>query len=190
VSFGLLYGMIEAPPDPRKRRVGTGTEKGWALMNSGALFGLSVLMNFVASGIVAKLYIWPRLRAMSREEALPPLVLVSTERALVESSKRRAEKPRAFRRSVLPRHGISGGPELSSRVTAFPAARSCPPAARSARVHSPASYRDWGWRRNEMRYSALPLGHRRMLLRTANLSAGWLTTSLRMSRGMPALGYC
>jgi hypothetical protein len=67
--------MIEAPPDPRKRRVGTGTEKGWALMNSGALFGLSVLMNFIASGIVAKLYIWPRLRAVSREEALLPLVM-------------------------------------------------------------------------------------------------------------------
>lgn len=44
-------------------------------MNSGALFGLSVLMNFVASGIVTKLYIWPRLREMSREEALLPLVV-------------------------------------------------------------------------------------------------------------------
>ena len=44
-------------------------------MTSGALFGLSVLMNFVASGIVTKLYIWPRLRVMSREEALLPLVV-------------------------------------------------------------------------------------------------------------------
>jgi hypothetical protein len=43
-------------------------------MTSGALFGLSVLMNFVASAIVAKLYVWPRLREMSREEALLPLV--------------------------------------------------------------------------------------------------------------------
>jgi hypothetical protein len=43
-------------------------------MTSGALFGLSVLMNFVASGVVAKLYVWPRLREMSREEALLPLV--------------------------------------------------------------------------------------------------------------------
>jgi hypothetical protein len=42
---------------------------------TGALFGLSVLMNFVASGIVTKLYIWPRLRVMSREEALLPLVV-------------------------------------------------------------------------------------------------------------------
>jgi len=44
-------------------------------MTSGALFGLSVLMNFVASGIVTKLYIWLRLRVMSREEALLPLVV-------------------------------------------------------------------------------------------------------------------
>jgi hypothetical protein len=32
-------------------------------------------MNFVASGIVTRLYIWPRLRAMRREEALLPLVM-------------------------------------------------------------------------------------------------------------------
>jgi hypothetical protein len=44
-------------------------------MTSGALFGLSVLMNFVAFGIVTKLYIWPRLHVMSREEALLPLVV-------------------------------------------------------------------------------------------------------------------
>jgi hypothetical protein len=44
-------------------------------MTSAALFGLSVLMNFVAFGIVTKLYIWPRLRVMSREEALLPLVV-------------------------------------------------------------------------------------------------------------------
>src|SRR5215831_18080771 len=46
-----------------------------ASMTSEALLGLSVLMNFVASGIVTRLYIWPRLRAMSREEALLPLVV-------------------------------------------------------------------------------------------------------------------
>jgi hypothetical protein len=39
-------------------------------MTSGALFGLSILINFVASGIVARLYLWPRLRGMRREEAL------------------------------------------------------------------------------------------------------------------------
>ena len=44
-------------------------------MNSGTLFGLSVLMNFVASGIVTKLYIWPWLRVMTREEALLPLMV-------------------------------------------------------------------------------------------------------------------
>ncbi len=45
-----------------------------------ALFGLSVLMSLVACGIVAKLYIWPRLRLMRREEALLPLVVPHTFR--------------------------------------------------------------------------------------------------------------
>jgi len=49
-------------------------------MSSEALFGLSVLMSFVAFGIVTKLYIWPRLRAMVREEALLPLVVPHTFR--------------------------------------------------------------------------------------------------------------
>jgi len=44
-------------------------------MNSGTLFGLSILMNFVASGIVTRLYIWPWLRVMTREEALLPLMV-------------------------------------------------------------------------------------------------------------------
>jgi hypothetical protein len=44
-------------------------------MTSEALLGLSVLMNFVASGIVTRPYIWPRLRVMRREEALLPLVV-------------------------------------------------------------------------------------------------------------------
>ena len=44
-------------------------------MTSGALFGLSILINFVASGIVAKLYLWPRLHGMRREEALQLLVV-------------------------------------------------------------------------------------------------------------------
>ena len=35
-------------------------------MNSDALFGLSILMSFVAFGIITKLYIWPRLRVMRR----------------------------------------------------------------------------------------------------------------------------
>ncbi len=44
-------------------------------MSSEALFGLSVLMSFIAFGIVTKLYIWPRLRVMRREDALIPLVV-------------------------------------------------------------------------------------------------------------------
>ena len=44
-------------------------------MDSEAVFGLSVVMSFVAFGIVTKLYIWPRLRVMPREEALLPLAV-------------------------------------------------------------------------------------------------------------------
>ena len=49
-------------------------------MNSDALFGLSILMSFIAFGVVTKLYIWPRLRAMRREDALIPLVVPHTFR--------------------------------------------------------------------------------------------------------------
>ena len=49
-------------------------------MNIAALFGLSVLMSFVAYGIVTKLYIWPRLRVMPREDALTALVVPHTFR--------------------------------------------------------------------------------------------------------------
>src|SRR6516162_8605718 len=38
-----------------------------------ALFGLSVLMSFLAFGIVTRLYIWPRIGAMPREDALAAL---------------------------------------------------------------------------------------------------------------------
>src|SRR5262245_36773580 len=44
------------------------------------LFGLSVLMGFVSFGLVTKLYIWPRLRLMEREQAMIPLVLLHTFR--------------------------------------------------------------------------------------------------------------
>ena len=44
-------------------------------MKVDALFGLSVLMSFLAFGIVTKLYILPRLRLMPREEAILPLVV-------------------------------------------------------------------------------------------------------------------
>lgn len=45
-----------------------------------ALYGLSVLMSLLAFGIVTKLYIWPRLRGMRREDALIPLVVPHTFR--------------------------------------------------------------------------------------------------------------
>ena len=45
-----------------------------------ALYGLSVLMSFVAFGLVTKLYIWPRLRILERDDALIPLVLPHTFR--------------------------------------------------------------------------------------------------------------
>jgi hypothetical protein len=44
-------------------------------MNSVALFGLSILMSFLAFTIVTKVYIWPRLRVMRRTDALIPLVI-------------------------------------------------------------------------------------------------------------------
>ena len=49
-------------------------------MNIAALFGLSVLMSFLAYGIVTKLYVLPRLRVMAREDALTALVVPHTFR--------------------------------------------------------------------------------------------------------------
>jgi hypothetical protein len=40
-----------------------------------ALFGLSVLMSFVAFGLVTTRYIWPRLRILERDDALVALVV-------------------------------------------------------------------------------------------------------------------
>ena len=45
-------------------------------MDVRALFGLSVLMSFLAFGIVTKLYIWPQVRVMRPEDALIALVVV------------------------------------------------------------------------------------------------------------------
>ncbi len=44
-------------------------------MNNQALFGLSILMSFAAFGLVTKLYIWPRLRTLGRDDALIALVV-------------------------------------------------------------------------------------------------------------------
>ena len=49
-------------------------------MDIQALFGLSVLMSFVAFGLVTKLYIWPRLRTLERDDALVPLLVPHTFR--------------------------------------------------------------------------------------------------------------
>jgi hypothetical protein len=43
-------------------------------MTAEALFGLSVLLSFLAFGLVTRLYIWPRLGTMGRQEALLALV--------------------------------------------------------------------------------------------------------------------
>jgi hypothetical protein len=51
-------------------------------MDSNALFGLAILMNFVALGIVTKVYLWPRLRVMPRTDALVALVIPHTFRFL------------------------------------------------------------------------------------------------------------
>ena len=40
-----------------------------------ALFGLSILMNFVAFGVVTWLYIWPRLRGARQEDAIRALAV-------------------------------------------------------------------------------------------------------------------
>ena len=40
-----------------------------------AIFGLSILMSFVAFGLVTKVYIVPRLRTLQRGDALVPLVV-------------------------------------------------------------------------------------------------------------------
>ena len=45
-----------------------------------ALFGLSILMSFVAFGLVTMLYIWPRLRQRDRDDALLALVVPHTFR--------------------------------------------------------------------------------------------------------------
>src|SRR5262249_25017033 len=49
-------------------------------MSSDALFGLSILMSFLAFANVTKVYIWPRLRVMHRTNALMPLVIPHTFR--------------------------------------------------------------------------------------------------------------
>src|SRR5262250_607392 len=49
-------------------------------MSIDALFGLNTLMSFLAFAIVTNGYIWPRLRVMSRTDALIPLAVPHTFR--------------------------------------------------------------------------------------------------------------
>lgn len=49
-------------------------------METRVLFAVSVLMGFVAFGLVTKLYVWPRLRVARREAALTALVTIHTFR--------------------------------------------------------------------------------------------------------------
>ena len=43
-------------------------------MNPQAVFGISILMSFVSSIIIAKLFVWPWLRTMNRSDSLIRLV--------------------------------------------------------------------------------------------------------------------
>jgi len=65
-----------------------------------ALFGLSIVLGFVAWGLVAAHYIWPALRRRSREDALRPLLLLHCFRfiglAFLVPGVVSPELPRAF----------------------------------------------------------------------------------------------
>lgn len=45
-------------------------------MNPAALFGVSILMSFVAFGLITDLYIWPQLQVVSTASALTALVAI------------------------------------------------------------------------------------------------------------------
>jgi hypothetical protein len=45
-------------------------------LRPGALFGISIVLSFLAWGIVAARYLWPALRARRRVDALRPLLLL------------------------------------------------------------------------------------------------------------------
>jgi hypothetical protein len=69
-----------------------------------ALFGLSILMGFVAFGLVTKLYTWPRPRLLPRDAALLPLVVPHAFRFVGLSSSCPAWSLQRCRRpSPLPR---------------------------------------------------------------------------------------
>ncbi|MGB9255412.1 MAG: hypothetical protein WCC25_11315, partial [Candidatus Korobacteraceae bacterium] len=43
-------------------------------MDPRAIFGISILMSLVSSTVIAKLYVWPWLKAKQRDQALTALV--------------------------------------------------------------------------------------------------------------------
>jgi hypothetical protein len=49
-------------------------------MDALALFGISILMSFVAFGLITKLFIWPHLKGREQKAALLPLVAPHTFR--------------------------------------------------------------------------------------------------------------
>src|SRR5262245_33531721 len=49
-------------------------------MDTLPLFGISILMSFVSFGLVTKLYIWPGLRLLERDQAMMALVVPHTFR--------------------------------------------------------------------------------------------------------------
>ena len=51
-------------------------------MSVQAIFGISVLLSFTVWGIIGVRYIWPALRARSRDEALYPILLLHSFRFL------------------------------------------------------------------------------------------------------------
>jgi len=44
-------------------------------MDTQAFFGLSILMSFAAFGLVTRLYVWPRLQRLERDDAILALVV-------------------------------------------------------------------------------------------------------------------
>lgn len=44
-------------------------------MNSKVLIGICIVVSFIAFGRMLQLYVWPRLRGMSREDALNALAV-------------------------------------------------------------------------------------------------------------------
>src|SRR5262245_12620446 len=76
--IGAADGKVVSRPGDELRRAQhakSGYRRFEGTVDTPLLFGLSVLMSFVAFGLVTKLYIWPRLCQLERNDALIPLVV-------------------------------------------------------------------------------------------------------------------